>query len=132
MIYCLDTNTCIYFLKGQSDTIRKNIAKLYPDAIKIPSIVKGELLLGAYKSANKKRNSDAVLSFLDPFEILNFGNTELEIYARLRGELESKGKSIGPNDLLIASTALAVNGTLITNNEKEFKRVPNLKVENWL
>lgn len=132
MIYCLDTNTCIYFLKGQSDKIRKNLLKLHPAEIKIPSIVKGELLLGAYKSNHKKKNKEAVLLFLNPFEILGFGNTEAEIYAELRGDLEAKGKSIGPNDLLIASIALAYNGILVTNNEKEFKRVGNLRVENWL
>ncbi|TGK17837.1 type II toxin-antitoxin system VapC family toxin [Leptospira fluminis] len=132
MIYCLDTNTCIYFLKGQSDKIQKNISKFHPGEIKIPSLVKGELLLGAYKSNNRKRNKDIVLNFLDPFEILGFGNTESEICAELRRELESKGKSIGPSDLLIASIVLAYNGTLVTNNEKEFKRVASLKVENWL
>lgn len=132
MTYCLDTNTCIYFLKGESQQIRKKLSGLTPSQIKIPSIVKAELLLGALKSKDKKRNQSAVLSFLDTFEILSFGNKESTVYAEIRNELESKGKPIGPNDLLIASIVLSHNSVLVTNNEREFRRVGNLRIENWL
>ncbi|MBM9499825.1 type II toxin-antitoxin system VapC family toxin [Leptospira sp. 201903071] len=132
MNYFLDTNICIYFLKGKSENIEKNIRKLNPNRIKIPSIVKAELLLGALKSNDKKKNREVVLSFLDPFEIIGFNDIESEIYAEVRSDLELQGISIGPNDLVIASVVLSSNGILVTNNEKEFKRVPNLKSENWL
>ncbi|EMI66390.1 type II toxin-antitoxin system tRNA(fMet)-specific endonuclease VapC [Leptospira noguchii] len=131
MNYFLDTNICIYFLKGKNENLKKNIRKLNPNRIKIPSVVKAELLLGAFKSNDKRKNREIVLSFLDPFEIIGFNDIESEIYAEVRSNLEIQGIPIGPNDLLIVSVVLSSNGILITNNEKEFKRIPNLKVENW-
>ncbi|EMS83314.1 type II toxin-antitoxin system tRNA(fMet)-specific endonuclease VapC [Leptospira noguchii] len=131
MNYFLDTNICIYFLKGKNENLKKNIRKLNPNRIKIPSVVKAELLLGAFKSNDNRKNREIVLSFLDPFEIIGFNDIESEIYAEVRSNLEIQGIPIGPNDLLIASVVLSSNGILITNNEKEFKRIPNLKVENW-
>ncbi|ALO27428.1 MULTISPECIES: type II toxin-antitoxin system tRNA(fMet)-specific endonuclease VapC [Leptospira] len=132
MNYFLDTNICIYFLKGKGENIEKNIRKLNPNRIKIPSVVKAELLLGAFKSNDQKKNREIVLSFLDPFEIIGFNDIESEIYAEVRSGLEIQGIPIGPNDLLVASVVLSSNGILVTNNEKEFKRIPNLKIENWL
>lgn len=132
MNYFLDTNICIYFLKGKSENIERNIRKLNPNRIKIPSLVKAELLLGVFKSNDKKKNREIVLSFLDPFEIIGFNDIESEIYAEVRSVLETQGIPIGPNDLLIASIVLSSNGILVTNNEKEFKRIPNLKIESWL
>ncbi|ULH30205.1 type II toxin-antitoxin system tRNA(fMet)-specific endonuclease VapC [Leptospira weilii] len=132
MNYFLDTNICIYFLKGKSENIERNIRKLNPNRIKIPSVVKAELLLGVFKSNDKKKNREIVLSFLDPFEIIGFNDIESEIYAEVRSDLETQGIPIGPNDLLIASIVLSSNGILVTNNEKEFKRIPNLKIESWL
>ncbi|WP_061223272.1 type II toxin-antitoxin system tRNA(fMet)-specific endonuclease VapC [Leptospira weilii] len=132
MNYFLDTNICIYFLKGKSENIERNIRKLNPNRIKIPSVVKAELLLGVFKSNDKKKNREIVLSFLDPFEIIGFNDIESEIYAEVRSVLETQGIPIGPNDLLIASIVLSSNGILVTNNEKEFKRIPNLKIESWL
>ncbi|MBE8365327.1 type II toxin-antitoxin system tRNA(fMet)-specific endonuclease VapC [Leptospira borgpetersenii] len=132
MNYFLDTNICIYFLKGKGENIEKNIRKLNPNRIKIPSVVKAELLLGVFKSNDQKKNREIVLSFLDPFEIIGFNDIESEIYAEVRSGLEIQGIPIGPNDLLVASVVLSSNGILVTNNEKEFKRIPNLKIENWL
>ncbi|TGK79279.1 type II toxin-antitoxin system VapC family toxin [Leptospira noumeaensis] len=131
MNYFLDTNICIYFLKGKNDKIENNIKKLNPNRIKIPSIVKAELLLGALKSQNPKKNRNVVLDFLDPFEIVGFNDIESEIYAEIRSNLESKGLPIGPNDLIIASIVLNNNGILVTNNEKEFARINSIKLENW-
>lgn len=132
MNYFLDTNTCIYFLKGKKVNIENNIKKLNPNRIKIPSIVKAELLLGALKSQNPKKNRDIVLDFVDPFEILGFNDIESEIYSEIRSNLELKGLPIGPNDLIIASIVLNNNGILVTNNEKEFSIIQSLKLENWV
>ncbi|MBM9545805.1 type II toxin-antitoxin system VapC family toxin [Leptospira sp. 201903074] len=132
MNYFLDTNICIYFLKGKNINIENNIKKLNPNRIKIPSIVKAELLLGALKSQNPKKNRDIVLDFVDPFEIIGFNDTESEIYSEIRSNLELKGLSIGPNDLIIASIVLNNNGILVTNNQKEFSRIQSLKLENWI
>ncbi|MCW7470527.1 type II toxin-antitoxin system tRNA(fMet)-specific endonuclease VapC [Leptospira kanakyensis] len=131
MNYFLDTNICLYFLKGKNDKIENNIKKLNPNRIKIPSIVKAELLLGALKSQNPKKNQSTILNFLDPFEIIGFNDIESEIYSEIRSDLESKGLPIGPNDLIIASIVLSNNGILVTNNEKEFSRILSLKLENW-
>ena len=131
MNFFLDTNICIYFFKGKKEEISKNLKRIKPEQVKIPSIVKAEILLGAAKSQNSKKNKDLILRFLEPFEIIPFGDTEAEIYSEIRSDLEKKGKPIGPNDLLIAATVISGNGTLITNNVNEFKRVPSLKVENW-
>jgi tRNA(fMet)-specific endonuclease VapC len=130
--YLLDTNICIYFLKGKSNNIILNFKKHKPDKIKIPSIVKAELLLGAEKSMNKKTNLELIYKFLDPFEIIPFGDKEAEIYSEIRSDLEFKGRLIGPNDLIIASCVLSLNSTLVTNNEKEFKRIQRIKTENWI
>ncbi|MCW7490915.1 type II toxin-antitoxin system tRNA(fMet)-specific endonuclease VapC [Leptospira meyeri] len=132
MNYFLDTNICIYFLKGKNLKIENNIKKLNPNRIKIPSIVKAELLLGALKSQNPKKNRDIVLDFVDPFEIIGFNDVESEIYSEIRSNLEFKGLPIGPNDLIIASIVLNNNGILVTNNEKEFSRIQSLKIENWI
>ena len=132
MIFFLDTNICIYFLKGQKEEVSNNLKKLKPEQVKIPAIVKAELLLGVHKSQHSKRNKELVQRFLEPYEIMPFGDSEAETYSEIRAELEKKGKPIGPNDLLIASTVICGNGVLVTNNEKEFKRIPRLRVENWI
>jgi tRNA(fMet)-specific endonuclease VapC len=118
-------------LKGKFPAIKENILKYKPSQIKIPSIVKAELLLGAEKFVQRKNNLEIVYSFLENFEITSFGEKEAEIYSEIRAELEKKGKLIGPNDLLIASSVIRDNAILITNNLKEFKRVNRLRLENW-
>ena len=73
MNFFLDTNICIYFLKGKKEEISKNLKRIKPEQVKIPSIVKAEILLGAAKSQNSKKNKDLILRFLEPFEIIPFG-----------------------------------------------------------
>lgn len=131
-MYFLDTNICVYFLKGMHSKIKDKIATLNPKDIKIPSIVKAELLYGAEKSEKKKNNLKRIHAFLEPFEIINFDDESAAVYSAIRSTLEKKGITIGPNDYIIASVVIANNGTLVTNNIKEFKRIKNLKVENWL
>jgi tRNA(fMet)-specific endonuclease VapC len=131
MIYYLDTNICIYFLKGSSPKVMSQIKKISPNHIKIPAIVKAELLYGAEKSNNKISNLANANRFLEPFEIVPFDDECSITYSKIRSFLELKGDIIGPNDYIIASIVLANNGTLITNNEKEFKKVKNLKIDNW-
>ena len=131
-MYFLDTNTCIYFLNGKYEVIKIKILETPPNDICIPSIVKAELLFGAYKSNNKESIIDKVERFLEPFAITPFTDEMTYIYAEIRSQLEKGGKIIGPNDLLIASIVHFYNGILITNNINEFKRVKNLRVENWV
>ena len=132
MIYYLDSNICVYFLKGLYPSIMENIKNINPNNIKIPSIVKAELLYGAEKSQQKAKNLSNINRFLEPFEIIPFDDDCSIVYSKIRSSMELKETIIGPNDYIIASTVLAKNGILVTNNTKEFKRVKNLKIENWI
>ncbi|MFH1288795.1 MAG: type II toxin-antitoxin system VapC family toxin [bacterium] len=132
MKYFLDTNICIYFLKGISEKLLLKLKKHNPGDIKIASIVKGELLYGAEKSVKVKENIKKVNDFLFPYEIVSFDNNSAVVYSQIRSQLEKKGDLIGPNDLLIASTVIVNDGILVTNNTREFRRVKLLKIENWV
>ncbi|MDY7027284.1 MAG: type II toxin-antitoxin system VapC family toxin [Spirochaetota bacterium] len=131
MKYYLDTNICIYYLKGINANIGRKLFEKHPDDIKIASIVKAELLYGAEKSIRKEENLQKIEEFLFPFEIMPFGNRECNAYARIRADMEKEGEIIGPNDVVIAAVVLENDGTLVTNNEREFARIENLKIENW-
>ena len=87
---------------------------------------------GVAKSSNPARHRALLVEFCAPLAIEPFDGVAAETYGRLRSELESAGTPIGPLDTLIASHALSIGVTLITNNEREFRRVPGLNVENWL
>ena len=131
-MYFLDTNTCIYFLNGKYESIRDKLLSTSPNEIAIPSIVKAELLLGAYKSKNRKGNIDKVEQLLTPFEIIPFDDLMTYVYADIRNKVEKKGEVIGPNDLLIASIVKFNEGIIVTHNVKEFKRIEGLKVDDWV
>ncbi len=131
-MYFLDTNTCIYFLNGKYESIKDKILSTPPNAIAIPTIVKAELLLGAYKSKNKTVNFEKVEQFLEPFEIIPFVDLMTYVYAEIRTSTESIGITIGPNDLFIASIVKFHEGVLVTNNVKEFERIDGLQIDNWV
>ncbi len=131
MNYYLDTNICIYFLKGQNIKLKQNILSKNPNNIKIPSVTKAELLYGAEKSQQKNDNIEKVNQFLFPLELIGFNDKECIEYSKIRSKLEKKGEIIGPNDLMIAAIVKANNGILITNNTKEFARVKGLKIMDW-
>ena len=131
-MYFLDTNTCIYFLNGKYESIKTKILATSPNEIVIPSIVKAELLFGAYKSKKPKETIEKVEKFLEPFEIVPFDDMASYVYAELRNRMEQSGELIGPNDLLIASIVKFHEGILVTNNVREFKRIKGLKIEDWV
>ncbi len=131
MHYYLDTNICIYYLKGLNSVLLEKLHSHNINEIKIASIVKAELLYGAAKSKKREDNTSKVEKFLLPFEIISFEDKAAELYAHIRADMAGKGTPIGPNDLIIAATVLANSGTLITNNEQEFSRVAGLTTENW-
>lgn len=132
MKYFLDTNICIYYLKGKFPILIDKLLSQNPDNIKIPSIVKAELLYGAEKSQKIKENLERVSQFLFPLEIIEFGDSASIKYSKIRSRLEKQGKIIGPNDIIIASIVKANDGILVTNNMNEFSRVDGLKLENWI
>ena len=132
MRYMLDTNICIYLIKKKPISVFERFKQLSPGDIGISSITLAELYYGVEKSSQKEKNLNALYQFIVPLEIFDFDyNAALE-YGMIRTELEKNGKPIGPMDLLIASHARTLNMTLVTNNEKEFIQVEDLKVENWI
>jgi len=131
MKYFLDTNICSYFLKGINENLRDRLLSENPNEIKIPSIVKAELLYGAEKSMKRDYNLKRISEFILPLGIIGFNDAEASEYGEIRADLEKKGTRIGPNELVIASIVKANNGILITNNTKEFSRVEGLLIEDW-
>ena len=130
-MYFLDTNTCIYFLNGRYESIKSKILATSPNEIVIPSVVKAELLFGAYKSKKTQETLEKVEKFLEPFKIAPLDDMATHVYAELRNQMEQSGELVGPNDLMIASIVKFHEGILVTNNEKEFKRIKGLKIEDW-
>ena len=126
----LDTNTCIYIINNRPPNVLERFRKYKAGEVGISSIAASELAYGVAKSGSLK-NRTALEMFLAPMQILPFASQCLWFYADLRASLEKQGLSIGPMDTLIAAQALSIDGTLVTNNIKEFMRVPKLKLENW-
>lgn len=130
MTYLLDTNFCIELLNQKESFAARKLASVSPQNIRLCSVAKAELYHGAYKSG-RESNLKLIRSFFSLFESLAFDDHSAETYGTLRTTLEKSGNIIGPNDLLIASIALANNVTLITRNTSEFSRVPKLSLEDW-
>jgi tRNA(fMet)-specific endonuclease VapC len=129
-VILLDTNTCIYIINNRPPNVLEKFCKYKAGEVGISSIAASELAYGVAKSGSLK-NRKALEMFLAPLQILPFDSQCLWFYADLRASLEKQGQSIGPMDTLIAAHALSIGGTLVTNNVKEFVRVPKLKLENW-
>ena len=131
MIYLLDTNTCIQFLNGTSEAIRRQIEGLVARDIALCSVVKAELVYGALKSQRPQRNLARLRSFFSRFASMPFDDSAAEIYGDIRARLERAGTPIGPNDLYIAAIAKANGLTLVSHNAGEFGRVDGLRLEDW-
>jgi len=128
--YTLDTSTSITFLRGKHPQLRQRVLSHFHD-IAITSVVAAELYYGAERSANPPTNRGQVDVFLAPFPLLLFDKAAAVAYGSIRADLARRGQLIGPNDLLIAAIALAVNATVVTHNIREFSRVQGLLVEDW-
>jgi len=131
MSWYLDTNICINCLRGTTPLVKQVLLGLEPSRIKVPAMAKAELLLGAAKSNKPRQNQELVELFLSPFEIVPFDDKAAMFYGQIRSKLEKEGQIIGFNDLIIASTVMAHEGILVTDNLREFGRVSGLKLENW-
>jgi tRNA(fMet)-specific endonuclease VapC len=133
MKYLMDTNICIYIINEKPEKVLRKFEQYPVHEFAISSITHAELQYGVAKSKHKKRNQQALDEFLLPLTILPFSGKRLaQNYGEIRLFLESKGKTIGPLDTLIAAHALSLDLTIISNNIKEFSRIPNLKCENWV
>lgn len=130
MSYLLDTNACIGLLTGRTPAIAERLRLLPPAEVKLSAVVKAELLHGARRSGRPAENLRLLAEFFAPFESLPFDDRCAERYGVVRTELEARGSPIGPNDLLIASTALA-HGAVLVTHDLEFDRVVGLLTEDW-
>jgi tRNA(fMet)-specific endonuclease VapC len=127
----LDTNICIYLIKGQPASILDGFASHPVGDIGISVITLAELEYGVCKSSRPARNREALEQFVSPLEVAPFDRRATAAYGKLRTLLEKKGQPIGSMDLLIAAHAISLDVRLITHNVKEFGRVPGLRIEDW-
>ncbi|MBU3599832.1 type II toxin-antitoxin system VapC family toxin [Polynucleobacter sp. 30F-ANTBAC] len=129
--YLLDTNIVIYVLKRRPikvlEVFNKNASRMA-----ISSITLSELMYGAEKSQQVDKNLEAVEEFVSHLEVLSYDAKASQHYGQIKAKLEKKGQIIGENDIHIAAHAISQGLTLVTNNLKEFKRVPHLALENWV
>jgi len=132
MRYLLDTNICIYLIKQKPQKVLDKFQTLSISDVGISSITVAELEYGVAKSQQQEKNRIALMQFLLPLEIVEFNQASATIYGSVRSDLESQGLIIGAMDLLIASHVLSLGVTLVTNNVREFSRIPTLLLENWV
>ncbi len=131
MIYFLDTNTVVFCLRGKSPLAMRRLHATPAGEVAIPLQVHAELLVGAAKSTNAAQAAARVAAFLAPFRVA-WPDAQVEAhYVAIRTHLEGQGISISEGDLWMTAAVRAANGTVITNNIREFSRVPNLLVADW-
>jgi tRNA(fMet)-specific endonuclease VapC len=132
MRYLLDTNICIYLIKKRPPGVLERFRENSPQDVGISTITFFELQYGVEKSQYRQRSENALAKFLLPLNLIDLDRFAAEEAAVIRAQLEKKGKSIGPYDLLIAGLARSRDLTLVTNNTREFERIVGLRIENWI
>ncbi len=130
MRYLLDTDTCIYVINVRPPSVLDRFLAHEKDGIGVSAVTVGELYFGVRKSGSR-RNLLALEKFLSPLVVADYGRDAATAYGELRAALAKKGTPIGPLDTQIAAHALALGVILVSNNLREFKRVPKLRLENW-
>lgn len=131
MTHLLDTNACIAHLRSPHSGVTRELRKRGPGTVTLCSIVKAEPLFGAKRSQEQKRNLQTLTTFFAGFVSLPFDDDAALAYSGARASLTAAGTPIGPNDMLIASIALANHLVLVTHNVAELRRVPGLQIEDW-
>ena len=131
MRYMLDTNICIYVIKHKPEKVFRKLQTIHPEDVCISSVTYAELVHGVEKSIAVEKNRLALSILLANMEILDFDVDAADCYGKIRAGLEKNGTPIGPLDMMIAGHAQSLGYTVVTNNVKEFSRVPALKIENW-
>jgi len=129
--YMLDTDTCSHIMKRSNAAVVKRLSVLPVSDVCISVITKSELLYGVEVSPRRRQDEAALSAFLHYIEVLDFPDAASAHYARIRAGLRKHGAMIGANDLFIAAHARSLGLTLVTNNTREFGRVPRLAIENW-
>ena len=131
MKYMLNTNICIYAIKHKPENVIEELSKHDSSDVCVSSVTYAELVHGVEKSAAVEKNKLALLMLLANIEILDFDVSAADCYGMIRASLEKKGIPIGPLDMMIAGHAMSLDLIVVTNNVREFQRIPNLKIENW-
>ncbi len=128
----LDTDMCVYVMQRRPPALRRRFESLDPSEVAVSGIVAGELWAGVMKSQLRLRNQLALAAFLSRATLLDWPASAGRIFGSVRAHLERRGTPIGAIDMLIAAHALHEDLPLVTNNAREFRRVPGLKVETWI
>ncbi|MDO9303625.1 MAG: type II toxin-antitoxin system VapC family toxin [Anaerolineales bacterium] len=128
----LDTNICVSLIRQKPAGLIERLISHAPGEIGISTIAVAELSHGAQKSAQPKHNILALEQFLLPLEVADFDQPASDAYGLIRAHLEKNGNIIGSMDMLIGAHALSLEVILVTNNTREFKRIPNLQIEDWM
>ncbi len=128
----LDTNICIYLIRQRPDALLERFRRFPVGDVGLSVITLAELQYGVSKSTRPKQNQAALEQFLSPLEVAAFDRPATMAYGKVRAGLEKRGRPIGAMDLLIAAHALSLGVRLVTNNEREFRQIPGLRVENWV
>ena len=129
--YLLDTNICIYVINARPPAVLARFMAHEIDGLGISAITASELYWGVFKSGSI-RNRTTLEKFLSPLSVLDYDLADAQHYGELRAFLEKQGTPIGPLDQQIAAHALALGITLVSNNVREFEKVPGLRLENWV
>ena len=129
-MFVLDTNTVIYFFKGEGQ-VAATLLSTPPADVAVPSVVLYELEYGVARSKHPEQSKEQLDSFIALIDLLPFGPPEARTAASIRADLEKRGQPIGAYDVLIAATALAGQHTLVTHNTREFERIKNLNITDW-
>jgi tRNA(fMet)-specific endonuclease VapC len=129
--FLLDTNICIYIRRKKPEEVLRRFRELKPGEAALSVITFGELVYGAEKSVQRAAALELLRELAQMLPVMGLPETAAAAYGTMRAELERKGQMIGNNDLWIAAHAKAAGLTLVTNNEREFRRVRGLKVQNW-
>jgi tRNA(fMet)-specific endonuclease VapC len=130
--YLFDTNICIHVIRKRAPHVLDRMIAAPARSLGLSSIALAELEYGVEKSSDPQRNAAALRGFLGVFQVIAFDDEAAKHYGNIRAGLERAGETIGALDLLIAGHARALGVTLVTDNTREFQRVPDLKTENWL
>jgi tRNA(fMet)-specific endonuclease VapC len=130
--YLLDTDICIYLIRHRPAVLVNRLKACAPGDVGVTMITIAELQYGAQRSRTPERNLKALEQFLLPLTIVDFDYAAAVSYGALRAGLEAAGATTGPLDMLIAAVALGHEMSVVTNNVREFGRIPGLQVENWL
>jgi len=129
--YMLDTNICIYTIKNHPSQVRDAFIR-HQDQMSVSTVTAMELIYGVEKSVVPEKNLGVIEGFLARLTVMDYDYHAAEHTGQLRAELQKQGKPIGPYDQMIAGHARSLGLILVTNNEREFERVPGLRIENWV